>query len=332
MTSFPSKDRRLPDRREFIALGIGAFVVAAVPVAARRRTALVRRTLPVMGTIAEVSIVHRDEAFAERAVDAAMAELSRVEQVLTRFNGTSEIGRANRLAAADGVVISPETAGVLRDALAWAEASDGIFDPAVGRVSELWDVLHRHEPPPPRAVQRLAGLRLYRHVDISTLGGRPAVRFTSDEVHLDLGSIGKGYGIDRAVGVLRDWGITSALVNVGGDLYAIGRRQDGEPWRVGIRDPNAPERLLGELPASDEAIATSGDYERFFRYRGLRYHHLMDPFTAAPRRTPEHSVTVRADRSMHADAAATTVYGAAPAEGQRLLDRHVPGARIVSTA
>lgn len=332
MTDRNSNARRSPDRREFLALGIGAFVVASLPLAARRRSTLVRRTLPVMGTIAELSVVHSNQRYADRALDAAMTELARVERTLTRFKATSEIGRANRFAAIEGVEVSAETAEVVRQGIAWAEASDGAFDPAVGRVSELWDVEHRHQPPPAVAVRRLAGRRFYRDVDLSTLRGRPAIRFTSPDVHLDLGSIGKGYGIDRAVAVLRDWGIRSGLVNVGGDLYALGHRPDGEAWRVGIRDPHDPERLLGELEASNEAIATSGDYERFFRYRGVRYHHLMDPFTAAPRRTPEHSVTVRADRSMNADAAATTVFGASLADGQRLLDRHCPGARIVSTA
>lgn len=322
----PSEHRRAPDRREFLTLGIGVFVAASVPLAARRRPQLVRRTLPLMGTIGELVVVHRDPRYAERALDAAFTELARVEARMTRFAATSDVGRANAQAAREGVAVSPETARVIAHALSWAEASDGAFDPALGRVSELWDVSHRTSPPPPESLVRLAGRRLYQGVDVAT--HTPAVRLARD-VQLDLGGIAKGYGIDRAVGVLREWGITSALVNVGGDLYALGRRADGEPWRVGIQSPLYPGELAGYLDVADEAVATSGDYERFFRYRGVRYHHLMDPATAAPRVTDAHSVTVRAPLCIDADAGATAVYGADVAEATRRLDARRSGARLV---
>lgn len=329
MTRHEPGPPRAPGRREFLTLGVGVFVAASLPLAARRRAQLVRRTLPVMGTLGEIVVVHRDPRFAERALDAAFAELARIEGLMTRFAVTSDVGRANARAAHDGVAISAETARVIAHALTWAHASGGAFDPALGVVSELWDVSHRTAPPPADAVRRLAGRQLYRGVDVSLTA--PAVRLASD-VHLDLGGIAKGYGIDRAVQVLREWGITAALVNVGGDLYALGARLDGEPWRVGIQSPSDPGRLAGQLDVNDEAVATSGDYERFFRHRGVRYHHLMDPMTAAPRQTIEHSVTVRSPLCIDADAAATAVFGAEPGAARRLLDARRCGASLVRIA
>lgn len=302
--------RRHPGRREFLTVGVGVFVALSLPASLMRwRTTLVKRSVPLMGTIAEVQVAHRDERFAEDAIDAAIAELQRVERTMTRFRSDSDIGRANRYAARDGVPITRETAQVIAAALAASQASDGRFDPAVGEVSELWDVLNRHEPPPGDRVQRLAARGFWRKVDVSLSSGSPMVRFDDPDLHLDLGAIAKGHGVDCAADALRERGVRSAIVTVGGDLYALGESPDGEPWTIGIRSPHDRHALAATLRVRDRAVATSGDYERFFRWRGMRYHHLIDPATAAPRSTPFHSATVLANRCIDADAASTAVFG-----------------------
>jgi len=273
-----------------------------------------------MGTVGEITAVHRDAGTASAAIEAAFAELQRVEHLMSRFQATSDIGRVNA-SAAGAVSVSGETLDVVRRALGWAEASDGRFDPALGVVSEAWDVGHRHAPPSPAVTRRLAGRALYRAVDVSTWRGQPAVRLTNQDVHLDLGGIAKGHGVDRAVAVLREHGVEDGIVSVGGDLYALGHRPDGTAWRVGIRSPFEPSRLIGTFDASDEGVATSGDYERFFRYRGVVYHHLMDPATAEPIRSDRHSVTVRATNCCDADAGATAAFGLDPEAAERLLVR-----------
>jgi thiamine biosynthesis lipoprotein len=323
---------RLPRRREFLALGIGAFVVAAVPLARRDRRRLVRRTVPVMATTAEFSVVHPNATYAERAIDAAMAELTRVERLMTRFNATSDIGRANAFAALKPVIVSQETHAVIDEALRWAVASAGAFDPGVGRVVELWDVAHRHEPPPAAHLRRLTGQHFYRHVQLGTERGEPAVFFTSPNVHLDLGGIACGYAVDLAIDALRRWGIRDALLNVSGDIFALGHAPDGSPWRVGVRSPRDPYEMIGQFEISDRAIATSGDYEQFFVYRGRRYHHLMDPDRAAPRQSLVHTITVVADRCSDADAASTAVFGMDLATARRLLATRSPGAYIAAQA
>jgi thiamine biosynthesis lipoprotein len=322
---------RYPSRREILALGVGAFVVAALPLA-RHRPRLVRRTVPGMGTLLEVAVVHRDAHYAEAAVDAAIAAMAAVERTMTRFERGSDIGRLNTRPSREAVLLSPATATVIRAALDWAQASEGAFDPCLGRVSELWDVEHRHRPPPPAAYRRLAGRQLYRSLDLDTWQGHPAARRTDPDVQVDLGGIAKGYAVDRAVTTLREWGIEQALVNAGGDLYAMGESERGEPWRIGVRDPRDPARLMAVIPLADRAVATSGDYFRYFEYRGRRYHHLMDPQTAAPRLSREHSVSVAAATCMDADAAATAVFGMDLDQAARLLKAHAPGAELVSHA
>lgn len=321
---------RGPGRREFLALGVGAFLVAGVPLLRRRSARVTRRTIPVMGTVADVLVVHRDVRHAEGAIDAAFGALRRVQAMMTRFDGDSEVGRANRLAARRPQLVSAATRDVLAAALAWAEASDGAFDPALGRVVELWDVTHRHEPPPFPEVRRLAGRHFHRDVQLASEGGHPAVAFTNPDVQLDLGGIAKGYGVDRAAEALRAWGVHDALVNVGGDLVALGSAPDGEGWRVGIQDAGDPGALAGALVVRDRAVATSGDYAQGFRHRGVRYHHLMDPVTAEPRRAAVHSVTIEAASCMEADAAATAVFGMTSERARAVLAVRAHGARVVS--
>ena len=146
-----------------------------------------------------------------------------------------------------------------------------------------------------------------------------------------MGGIAKGYGVDRAVHALREWGITNALVNVGGDLYAMGSSEDGDPWKVGVRSPQDPSKISEQFEVADAAVATSGDYMQYFNHNGRTYHHLMDPATAEPRESSVHSVTIKADDCLTADAAATTVFGMASARAARLLSVRAPSARIVST-
>jgi FAD:protein FMN transferase len=320
---------RGPSRREFLAMGLGAFVVASVPWAARRREQRVARSIPVMGTVAEIIAVHRDPATAQAAIDAAFAELRAVESTMSRFLAESDIGRANAGAATGPVVVSAATAAVLMEALRWADASGGRFDPGVGRAVALWDVSGRGAPPPPDAVRRVRSEGMYRRLEVARRGGESVVVFHTPEMALDLGGIAKGWAVDRATDALRAHGVRHALVNAGGDLYALGRSPEGDPWEVGVQSPDDAGSLVATLRLEDEAVATSGDYRQGFDYGGRRYHHILDPRTGEPRRTQARSVTVTAQSCLAADAATTALFGCAQPDALRILASAAPGARII---
>lgn len=315
-------------RRQVLVLGGTAFLVAITPAVLRRRGHVVTRTIPVMGTVAEVVLVHHDPGEAETAIDLVFERLRWVDGMMSRFQAPSDIGRANATAWRDAIPVSGATAVVVTEALRWAERTDGAFDPGLARVMDVWDVANRHEPPPRSAFARLAGRQLYRHIVVDRFGGQPVLRYDDPEAALDLGGIAKGYGVDLAVEALRSAGIRHAVVNVGGDLYAMGRSAEGDPWRVGVRSPDDPSRIDRELALSDEAVATSGDYFQGFSYAGRRYGHIMDPGTAAPRLTLEHTVTVRAPRCLTADAAATAVFGLGRERAAAMLNHAAPEARL----
>ncbi|HEX5138315.1 MAG TPA: FAD:protein FMN transferase [Planctomycetota bacterium] len=314
------------DRRTFLALGAGAFAVAMSPLAFRPRRGLVRRMIPVMGTLAEVAVVHPDAALAEEAIDAAFSELRSVDARMSRFSAMSDVGRLNSGGARGPVAVAPETARVLAEALRWARATDGLFDPCIGRAIELWDVNRRHEPPPEGDVRRWAGRHLHRSLELDTWRGAPVARFTDGDVAVDLGGIAKGYAVDRAVDALRARGITRAFVNAGGDLYAMGASEDGDKWQVGVQSAKDPSRVERVLSVEDEAVATSGDYLQGFRCGGRRYHHLLDPASGEPWRTDGKSLTIAAARCIDADAAATAFFGAPSADAS--LRGADPSARV----
>jgi FAD:protein FMN transferase len=323
---------RLPSRREFMVLGTGIFAVAAVGGAGVwQRRQLVRRAVPVMGTVAEIAVVTRDPRAAHAALDAAFAELHAVDRLMTRFSSASDVGRANTAASRSAVPVSAGTAAVVGEALRWAAVRESRFDPCIGRASELWDVTRRSEPPSQADVQRLARRGLYHALELGRSGGEHVLVYHEPDVALDLGGIAKGYAVDRAVVALRDWGVTDALVNAGGDLYAMGTSAERDPWRVGVRSPAEPSRIAFSFALEDRAVATSGDYEQYFEHGGRRYHHLLDPATAAPRVAFSHSLTVAADTCMSADAAATAAFGLPQAIAHDVVRSGEAGALIVQS-
>jgi thiamine biosynthesis lipoprotein len=285
-----------------------------------------------MGTIADLVVVDADEAKAQEAIDAAIRELRWVERTMSHFTADSDVGRANLHAAVEAVPVTAATATVLGEALRWAELSDGRFDPCLGRATALWNVGERRTPPSALETRRLAGERLYQELEVDRWRGDHVVRFRSDAVAIDLGGIAKGYGVDRAVRALRERGVENALVNAGGDLYAIGLSEDGDPWEVGVRDPLDPHRLAATLGVSNRALATSGDYFQYFDHGGRRYHHLIDPTTGEPRESQLRSVTVAAETCMAADAGGTAAFGCELDAARKLIARAAPGAEIVHTA
>ena len=317
-----------PGRREFIALGVGAFALAALPVRLRAQQT-VRRSVPIMGTVADFTVVHPDRAAAQHAIDDAIAALRMVDARMSRFRTDSDVGRANLHALRAPVAVGSDTAEVVRAGLLWARQTAGRFDPALGRAVALWDVRQRVRPPSDEEVRRFARRAMYHELEVRGTPDAPMLQFHAAELALDLGAIAKGYAVDRAVAVLRGHGIEHALVNAGGDLYALGSSPDGDAWQIGVRAPAQPSRIAGTIALADAAIATSGDYEQFFTFGGERYHHLLDPATGAPRSVRLHSTTVRASSCMSADAGATAVFGLDTHDADALLQRADASARVV---
>jgi thiamine biosynthesis lipoprotein len=286
---------------------LGALVLTAC---GARPTPVYEFQFFALGTLVEVTLANVDERPAQEARRAIEGLFRRAEQdwdpwrpgALWRFN--------RRLAGGRPFAVDRGLLPLLQGSSELSRRSHGLFDPAIGRLTELWG-FHRDEPrgrpPEPEALAAL----MRRPPAMSDLGwnGRE-VQGTNPAVQIDLGAYAKGYAVDQAIAHLRDLGIANALVNAGGDLRAIGRRGE-RPWHIGIRRPRAAGVLAILELGEDESVLTSGDYERFFIYDGKRYHHILDPRTGYPAEGAM-AATVICRGAAQGDAAATALVVAGP--------------------
>ncbi|MDA1263886.1 MAG: FAD:protein FMN transferase [Planctomycetota bacterium] len=238
----------------------------------------------------------------ERALLAAEVELRRVEDVMTTWRD-SPLMRLNASSGRGPVPVSEELARMIQRALDVAELTGGAFDPTYKGAGDLWDFKAEHPRVPSAeeleaALTRVGWARVHVDLPASTVD-LPA------GMAIGLGGIAKGYGVDRAMDVLREHGVEHGIVNAGGDLKALGQRE-GRPWRIAIQHPRDREALLAAIPVSNTALVTSGDYERFFELDGVRYHHILDPRTGAPARGCMTATVVAPDAAL-ADALATAL-------------------------
>lgn len=251
----------------------------------------------VFGTLVEVSVFDAPEAQARAATAAVLARFDQLHRQLHAWQ-PSELSRLNAaLTRGERATVSPELAAMLRDAQTYAAQSDELFNPAIGGLVALWG-FHADAAPtrvPDSAAVAAWAARQPRMADLVLEGNTVASR--NPAVQLDLGGYAKGRALDDAVAVLKAHGIRNALVNIGGNVIALGRHGE-RPWRVGIQHPRQPGTLATLDLEDGEAIGTSGDYQRYFEANGRRYCHLIDPRSGMPAAAMQ-SVTVLA-RGPHA--------------------------------
>lgn len=235
----------------------------------------------VFGTLVDVSIYGKDEAQARAAVGEVLQEFQRLHDRLHAWQ-PSELSELNAvIAKGEGKAVSLELAAMLRDAARLSEQSGGLFNPSIGGLIGLWGFQSDEFQPLLPDAERVAALVAAnpRMGDIVFDGDKVSSR--NKAVKLDLGGYAKGYALDRAAELLRKRGVDNALVNIGGNVMALGRHGD-RPWRVGIQHPRKSGALATMELRDGEAVGTSGDYQRYFELDGKRYCHLIDPRSGWP--------------------------------------------------
>jgi len=273
-----------------------------------------------MGTQFRIVLYAQDEEAARRASAAAFNRIARLDATMSDYRETSELMMAAKRAAHAWVTISEDLFRVLAAAEAFARESMGAFDVTVGPVVQLWRRARRQNELPDAkklaAARRLVG---YGHLRLDAR--RRAMRLDREGMRLDLGGIAKGYAADAAIAVLKEHGITRALVAAGGDIVVSDAPPDARGWTVAIRSVTAEdEAAMIHLLLVNAAVSTSGDAEQFVEINGTRYSHIIDPRTGQPL-TGRRSVTVVAANGTTSDALATAASVLAPAPALRLIDR-----------
>jgi thiamine biosynthesis lipoprotein len=279
-----------------------------------------------MGTRCTIQAFHRDQAQFDRAVQAAMAEIDRLDALMSTWIASSDVSRINAAAGnGEWISVSPETLQVLDKSLWIAKESGGAFDITVGAFKGLWKFDEDNDGSLPQRADVLARLKLVDYRGLLLDAARSRARLARAGQSITLGGIAKGLIVDHAVAQLRAAGLTDFVMQAGGDLFAAGKHGDRE-WKVGIQDPRAGthdgrsvDTSFALLSLSESAFNTSGDYERFILKDGKRYHHILDPRTGYPV-THTRSVTVLAPSSFLADTLDTAVFVMGWEKGMKLIE------------
>lgn len=269
---------------------------------------------PLMGTEVSVWLWHEDPVEGRLLVDAVFEEAERINQLMSTYIEESRISEINRDAAAGPVVAGDELFSLIQRSLDISLLTRGAFDITYDSVGQYYD-FRRRQRPDTATVEKERDRIDYRLVELDAAAG--TVHFLADGVRINLGGIAKGYAVERGVDILKSRGVTSAIVTAGGDSRLLGDRR-GQPWGIGIRDPRKDGEVAISVPLSDEAISTSGDYERFFDEDGIRYHHILAPSTGEPAEGV-HSATVIGPDAVMTDALSTSVFVMGVDQGLRLI-------------
>jgi len=307
--------------RAFAAAALGlALTQSPRPAAADVQ----RRTHDAMGTVFTLAVGDAvSDEVVDQASEEAFAEIDRIEALISEWRPTSEISLVNAAAGQGSVLVSPETYACVERGVALSRITDGAFDLTWAALRGLWKFGPSATPrlPPPEAIAAALARVGWRDIALNPKARTIALRRPG--MALGLGGIGQGYGVSRAVALLRARGLRAFIFDAGGDLYLAGEKTPGTAWTVGIQDPRDPSRLTAEVTARDEAVITSGDYERYFEVGGRRYHHIIDLRTGYPA-TESVSTTVFARDPTLADAFATACFVLGP-QGCIAAARRLPG-------
>ncbi len=267
-----------------------------------------------MGTEVSVYLWSDDPAEGLVTLEAVFREAVRIDHLMSTYKDDSEISIINRKAADAPVDAGEELYRLIARSLEISDLTEGAFDITYESVGQHYDFRERQRPDAETVESELENID-YRFVELDDASR--TVRFKRTGVRINLGGIAKGYVVERGIGILRANGIENAIVTAGGDSRLLGDRR-GRPWMVGIRDPRKDGEVAISVPLQDEAISTSGDYERYFDEDGVRYHHIIHPNTGTPA-SGVHSATVFGPDAVTTDALSTSVFVMGVDKGLRMI-------------
>lgn len=286
----------------------------------------VQRTETIMGTQVTITVVAPTADQGEAAIEAGMAEVRRFDAMMSLYKDDSEITRVNLAAGKAPVKVSPEMIEAVERAADISRRSGGVFDVTIGPLVVLWQMrLKEGKVPTDEEIGRIRPLVNFRNIIINKKDS--TIFLKRPGMIMDLGGM-KGYIADQVAGLIKRRGITNALIALAGDIWALGHREDGKPWRIGVQHPREKDRTLAVLELSDRYVCTSGDYERFVIKERKRYHHILDPRTGKPS-TGVISVTLVGERGALIDPLAKVPFIVGAEKGLSLIREYGAEAIIV---
>ncbi|MGH4139020.1 FAD:protein FMN transferase [Clostridium sp.] len=258
-----------------------------------------------LGTLNELKVYGKN---AEKAIRESIEKLCEIDNKMSVFKEQSEISKINKHAGNQPQIVSEDTYYVIQKAIKYCCISKGAFDITIRPIVELWGI-GKKDARIPSSNEVKEKLKVVNYKDIVLEKNTSSIFLKKKNQEIDVGGIAKGFAADEVKNVLMKNGIKSALINLGGNILALGKKKDGTPWGVGIQNPF---KTRGEFALSinviNKAVVTSGNYERYFEEDGKRFHHIIDPITGFPSESDIVSATVISDNSIDGDGLSTGVY------------------------
>lgn len=281
------------------------FLLVGLSFSSKAQLATYRTTL-LMGSRFDLTVVAATEAEGNAYIDTAMAEIIRIEKLISDWDPTSQTSEINRNAGIRPVKVDKELIDLIQRSIAISKLTDGAFDISYASMDKIWkfDGSMTAMPSPEEiqaSVERVGYEKIILDLDSQT------VFLTEKGMKIGFGAIGKGYAADKAKQLLMEKGVIAGIMNASGDMNTWGKQPDGTDWMVAITNPMNKDNAFGILPLKQGAVVTSGDYEKFVEFNGVRYGHIINPKTGYPT-TGIISVTIFAVSAELADALATAVF------------------------
>lgn len=319
----------MANRRRLIAILIG-FALLAILVwgsSGPQAVPVVELEGSTMGTRYKIKLANDldDPKFQTELQQRIDKRLAKINRLMSTYDPASELSRFNKLQSDEWFTVSEATARVVEEAIFVAEQTSGAFDPTVGPAVDLWGFGPKPRPESIPSAKTIAEVQFrigFKKIEVR-FEPTPALRKQNTETTVDLSAIAKGYGVDQIAELLQSAGVKAAMVEIGGEIRVFGAKPNGEPWRIGIEQPDQNNRLVGKIVTlNNESLATSGDYRNYFTIGDETFSHSIDPRTAKPVQHQLATVTVLEATCQKADAYATSLMVMGPQEGPGWAEKH----------
>ncbi|MFD2726627.1 FAD:protein FMN transferase [Hyunsoonleella rubra] len=265
-----------------------------------------KRTLKLMGSRFDITVVAKDSIQANKYIDTAVAEITRIEKLISSWDDNSQTSEINRNAGIKPVKVDKELFDLIERAIGISKLTDGAFDISYASMDKIWkfDGSMTKMPSKEEIVASVEKVG-YQNIILNKKNSTVFLKFKG--MKIGFGAIGKGYAADKAKTLLISKGVPSGIINASGDMNTWGKQPNGNEWKVAITNPMDKNKVFALLPITNGAVVTSGNYEKYVNFNGKRYTHIIDPRTGYPS-TGIISVTVFAPKAELADALATSVF------------------------
>lgn len=265
-----------------------------------------KRGMQLMGSTFEITVVDDDAIRANNHIDAAVTEIKRIERLISSWDMASQTSEINKNAGVKAIRVKKELFQLIERAKSISKLTDGAFDISYASMDRIWKFDKSMEQMPSDKEIKLSVAKVgAKNIELDAKNN--TIFLNKKGMKIGFGAIGKGYAADKAKTLLQERGVSAGIINASGDMNAWGSQPDGTPWRVAIRNPMNKNKVFALMPLQNKAVVTSGNYEKYVRFNGVRYTHIIDPRTGYPA-TELISVTVFAPKAELADALATAVF------------------------